>query len=266
MVIDDDDFSSPSDASISEESSSSANPAGKQPSRRVSTKSANLAETSTISSSGKTSGSRQAAQTSVTSKEVRSEAASTTPSKSAPTGSKPISLFVSDRMNLFSWFAAVPDTSKAPNEQSRKRSQQDHNSGAHNNLKGKQSYIVDEKRIEETLTDMHFSLCGSNFKKHREYRKCPSGTIHDVEAELARIAKEDSKAYKGPRERSSKGRRDGSNRAEKDLTESDNSQRSSPSRPWKGWPQAQNKKKICSCRQEAVPVISSTEVQVRHGC
>lgn len=93
----------------------------------------------------------------------------------------------SDNAHLFSWFAAVPNHSTTPKCQSQERSNPDHTIEVTEHIEAEQNFLVDRNKIEDTLTDMHSFLCTSQFKKNREYRKCPLSTVEEVDATLAHL-------------------------------------------------------------------------------
>jgi len=102
-----------------------------------------------------------------------------------------VKLASSDNANIFSWLAAVPSHSEAPKRQSRDRSIPDHTVDVNENIEAGQSFRVDRNKIEDTLTDMHSFLCTSQFKRNREYRKCPLSTVEEVEATVAQLLREE---------------------------------------------------------------------------
>ena len=113
------------------------------------------------------------------------------PSQNAANHSEFLNL-APEKENIFSWYAGVfSDTSTEDTLKDSEIRQQDRSLGVHTDGKLEEKFIVDENKIADTLTTMHLSLCTSEFKKYREYRKCPSGTASEVNARLAALMKED---------------------------------------------------------------------------
>ena len=83
--------------------------------------------------------------------------------------------------HIFTWFAAIPKDSRMHKRQAQglvnitdARTSQ--------SVKARQSFLVDGTKVEGMLTDMHSFLCSSRFKKHREYRRCPSNAVGEVDS------------------------------------------------------------------------------------
>ena len=149
--------------------------------------------------------------------ENASEEASKRRGQSAPSHTQFKSL-ASDKKNIFSWYAAVfSDTSTEYTIRNTETDQQDPDLGAHNDEKLDKGFSVDENKIADTLTAMHSSLCTSEFPKYREYRKCPTGTVQETNAQLAALMKEDVQAKREPKSGDSARRHNGNNGTEPEL-------------------------------------------------
>lgn len=127
-----------------------------------------------------------------------------------------VKLASSDNANIFSWLAAVPSHSEAPKRQSRDRSIPDHTIDVNENIEAGQSFLVDRNKIEDTLTDMHSFLCTSQFKRNREYRKCPLSTVEEVEATAAQLLRKERNPETEPNKRRRRRRAKRSNRDDSD--------------------------------------------------
>ena len=92
-----------------------------------------------------------------------------------------------NRFHVFPWFAAIPN---------------DESINTGNKRKATQEFVTDWIVVEDTLTDMHSYLCTSQFKKHREYKRCPGSTVGDVEATLARLILEEHNTRPRPTRKS----------------------------------------------------------------
>ena len=168
-----------------------------------------------------TPGTTQELQVTPSPEKNSSEAASKGPSQPAPNHTKVQSL-PSDKKSIFFWYAAVfSDTPTVHTTITTKTKQQDQNLEVHSHDKLDESFSVDENKIADTLTTMHSSLCTSEFKKYREYRKCPTGTVQQVNARLAALMKEDEPAKNNPRNEGFKHRHRGNDGTEQDTPESD---------------------------------------------
>ncbi|KAL8791931.1 MAG: hypothetical protein Q9195_005507 [Heterodermia aff. obscurata] len=140
-----------------------------------------------------------------------SETTSKGPSQSAPSHTELLSL-ASNKKTIFSWFAAVfLDISTKHAIKNTEINQQDQKLDVYNDDKLDKSFSVDGNKIADTLTAMHSSLCTSEFKKHREYRKCPNGTIQEVNAKLTALTKEYEQARRKSTNGDSTGRHNGNN-------------------------------------------------------
>lgn len=100
-------------------------------------------------------------------------------------------LAASDEKTVFSWFAAIPDDSEARNGRFQDRHLDQHNVANSKNIKVKREFGVDEAKIEDTLAKMHSSLSASSFRSNGDYRRCPSGTVEEVNATLERLRKDE---------------------------------------------------------------------------
>lgn len=90
-----------------------------------------------------------------------------------------------DERKVFSWFAAIPDDSEARDGRVQGLHLDQHNVASSNNVRVKRNFGVDEVKIRDTLAKMHSSLSTSSFGKCGEYRRCPSGTVKEVNETLA---------------------------------------------------------------------------------
>ena len=166
-------------------------------------------------------GTTQKLQASPSPEENSSDATSKKPSSHAPNHTK-FQPLASDKKNIFFWYAAViKDTLTEDTIQNTATKQQNQDLDVHNNNKLDGSFVVDENKIANTLTTMHSSLCNSEFKKHREYCKCPTGTVEEIKVRLATLTKEDEQARRKPRDADSKRRHSGDDSFEQDSRESD---------------------------------------------
>ena len=153
--------------------------------------------------------------------ENSSDTTSKKPSSNAPNHPNFQSL-ASDKKNIFFWYAAViSDTSTEDTIQNTATKQQNENFNVHNSDKLDEMVVVDENKIANTLKTMHSSLCNSEFEKHREYCKCPTGTVQEIKVRLATLMEEDEQARRKPRNADSKRRHSGDDSFEQDSPESD---------------------------------------------
>lgn len=90
-----------------------------------------------------------------------------------------VNLASSDITYLYSWFAAVANHSKMHKSHSRDKFDPEYAIDVDEDIGAGQSFLVDGNEIEDTLTDMHSFLCTSQFKKDREYGKCPLSTVEE---------------------------------------------------------------------------------------
>ena len=129
-----------------------------------------------------------------------------------------------DESHVFSWFAAVPTTSRV-----QKRQALDQVNSAENNVarssKARKAFLIDGAKIEGMLTDMHSFLCSSRCRKHREYRRCLSDSVEEVNAVCQRAIREyqgamsKAKSEKERKTKRSKGsKRDGSHSGQDNQT------------------------------------------------
>ena len=153
--------------------------------------------------------------------ESTSQTTSERASQSAQTHTQFLSS-ASDKKNIFSWYAAVfsDDSTERPTKDT-ETNRQDQEFDIHNDGKTDKSFLVDENKIADTLTTMHSSLCTSEFKRYREYRKCPTGTVQKVNARLVALMKEDEQARRKPKTEDSTRRQNGNDSTEHDSPESD---------------------------------------------
>ena len=156
--------------------------------------------------------------------ENTSESASLRPGQPASNRAEFFSLS-SHKKNIFSWYAGIfSDTSTGDTLENSETNKQDFKSDVPNDDKLDESLIIDEKQISDTLTTMHLSLSSSRFKKYREYRKCPIGTVQEVNARLAALMKKDEQARRKPGKGVSPRRRNGNHDNEQDSPEADHVQ------------------------------------------
>ena len=83
-----------------------------------------------------------------------------------------------DESHLLLWFASIP---QIPQDTTDATSTQSHSSTTSDRYRG---FSIDWDKIENILTDMHSYCMASRFKKYREYRECPSGTLNDINSTL----------------------------------------------------------------------------------
>ena len=170
---------------------------------------------------GTAPGMTQERQATLGPEENTSQTTSERPSQSAQTHTQFLSL-ASDKKNIFSWYAAVfSDDSTERTTKNTETNRQDQESDVHNDGKVDKSFLVDENKIADTLTTMHSSLCTSEFKRNREYRQCPTGTVQEVNARLVALMKEDEQARRKPKTKDSTRRQNGNDGTEHDSPESD---------------------------------------------
>lgn len=185
-VFEEVDHSSSNDSASDEDA---AVPPNSRQSRKAFAKSANSKTSTSSAQISLGSDVRRGSQASPGLKEGLPEATEATPSRSTSKGNESLQPGT-DEENIFSWFAATPNTPKTRNTLGRAESQQEYKG----NMKEKQSYVIDKSRIKNILAEMHSSLSSSRFRRHREYRKCPIATVKDVDATLARLVTNDRDA------------------------------------------------------------------------
>lgn len=215
-IIRDEEFSNYSTSS--DESSDSNGIIEDSSSKKTSTKSADLAASSPRVSTSKGSDGREKTRVSSRLSVSKSDSSEAKLNESLPKR-KSIKLASTDESHIFSWFAAIPNSSKMSIGQSQDRFPQDYTINVDEGVKAKQSFLVDRDMIENTLMDMHSYLCTSQFKKNREYRKCPVGTIGEVNATLASSVQEEQTANSEPVTKSHRSR-DASDGEKEGLKES----------------------------------------------
>ena len=166
-------------------------------------------------------GMKQELQASLGPEENTSQTSSERPSQSAQTHTQSLPLAL-DKKNIFSWYAAVfSDDSTERTTKNTETNRQDQEFDVHNDGKMDKSFLVDENKIADALAKMHSSLCTSEFKRYREYRKCPTGTVQEVNARLVALMKEDEQARCSPKTEDSARRQNGNDSTEHDSPESD---------------------------------------------
>lgn len=166
-------------------------------------------------------GTTQEVQATPAPEENSSDTTSTRPSQPAPNHANSRSL-ASEKKTVFFWYAAVfSDISTVYTIKNTGTKQQDQDLDVHNNDKLDDCVLIDEDKIADTLTTMHSSLCTSEFKKYREYRKCPTGTLQEVNARLAALMKEDEQARLKSRNGNSRRRHRSNDDTEQDSPESE---------------------------------------------
>ena len=94
------------------------------------------------------------------------------------------------RFHSFLWLAATqyrPSASQGLDRNAR-NSTQNTSDEARSMKSG--GFFVDWARVEDSLTDMHSYLCTSQFKKSREYKRCPSSTMGEVDTIIEQLKQE----------------------------------------------------------------------------
>ena len=112
----------------------------------------------------------------------------------------------SERFHFFFCFAAEP-TQEHSNLKRDLRSlarNQDENTSGDASYIAERGFLVDRNKVENTLADMHSYLCASQFRKHREYKKCPSSTAEALDNLVARLIQEGRSTKAEPQRRRSR--------------------------------------------------------------
>ncbi|KAL8757990.1 MAG: hypothetical protein Q9184_004061 [Pyrenodesmia sp. 2 TL-2023] len=184
-VFDEVNLPSSSDSTSDEDASDYADPQDHPRSRKASAKSANSTTSTFSAQTSLRLDVRRGSQASPGLKESLPGATKATPSRSTSKGIESLESRA-DEENVFSWFAAVPNTSPKRNTVGRAEYKE--------KMEEKPSYVIDKSWIEDNLAEMHSSLSSSRFRRYREYRKCPMATVEDVNATLARVVANDREA------------------------------------------------------------------------